>query len=146
ATNGQLIISNADGTSPVRIVNDSENNVISSISWQRASATLPKTYVVSGRLLGGSGSTVIELGGARTGSITSDFDGNYAIGNLPEGSNLTLKPISNFFRFDPPSRAFNNLTADQPAADFNAIRITTTIRGRITDFSGAPIGGVTVSA
>src|SRR5262249_44386337 len=68
ATNGQLIVSNADGSSPVRIVNDSNNNVISSISWQRVPATLPKTYVVSGQLRGAIGSTMIDLGGARTGS------------------------------------------------------------------------------
>ncbi|HKC87065.1 MAG TPA: SBBP repeat-containing protein [Blastocatellia bacterium] len=146
ATNGQLIVSNADGSSPVRIVNDSDNNVISGISWQRAPATLQKTYVVSGQLRGVFGSTMIELSGARTGSVTSDFDGNFAIGNLPEGGSLTLKPVSNFYRFDPPSRTYNSLTSDQPAANFTATRITTTIRGRITDFSGAPIGGVTVSA
>ncbi|MFN0107510.1 MAG: SBBP repeat-containing protein [Blastocatellia bacterium] len=144
ASNGQLMVANADGTSPVRIVNESNNNVISSISWQRTTATQPKNLVVSG-FVGISSPTMIELSGARTGSTSTNFDGIYAIGNLKEGESLTITPVSNFYRFDPPSRTYSNLTSDQPAADFKAIRITTTIRGRITDFSGAPIGGVSVS-
>ncbi len=146
--NSRLFVSNADGTSPARIVDVDPNNPINGIDWQRAPAAQPRTFVISGRLRGPNNSpvfTTVELRGTRTATTGSSSDGFYSFGNLPEGGNYTINPISNFFRFDPPSRTYNNLTADQPNADFAATRIVTTIRGRIIDYSGAPMGGVIVS-
>jgi uncharacterized protein (TIGR03437 family) len=148
-SNGQLAVSNADGSSPRRIVDESPNNVITGIDWQRAPASQQATFVISGRIRAGDSGlfTNVELSGTRTATVsTGSSSGYYAFGYLPEGGGYTVRPVSNFFRFEPPSRTFNNLTADQQNADFTATRITTTIRGRITDFSGAPIGGVVVSA
>lgn len=146
AGGNDIVIINVDGTSPSRFVGA---NVNIGLDWQRAAASQPRMLVISGRLRGGSfdsfTSTMIELTGTRTATALAASDGSYSFGFLPEGGTYTIKPNSPFFRFDPPSRTYANLTADQTGADFAATRPVTVLRGRITDFAGAPMAGVTVS-
>ncbi|HNG33749.1 MAG TPA: SBBP repeat-containing protein, partial [Blastocatellia bacterium] len=145
AGGNDLVIINADGTSPSRFL----ANVNIGIDWQRAASNQPRMLALSGRLRGGSfdsfSSTMIELTGTRTATALASSDGSYSFGFLPEGGTYTIKPTSAFFRFDPPSRTYANLTTDQTGADFTATRPVTVLRGRITDFAGAPMAGVTVS-
>lgn len=145
--NVQLFVSNADGSAPVRIVNDNANSLIRGIDWQRATALQSPSLVVSGRLRGPNGAGIsgqVELTGARSATATADSAGFYAFGNLPAGGDYTVRPVATRSRFDPPSRTYYNLTTDQTDADFTLLNLTINIRGRITDTTGAPLGGVTV--
>jgi uncharacterized protein (TIGR03437 family) len=143
---GDIVIINADGTSPVRFA----GGVNIGLDWQRAPANQPRTLVISGRLRGNSfdsfASTMVELTGTRNIKVTASTDGFYSFGLLPEGGTYTVRPSSTFFRFNPQSRTFANLTADQVNTDFTSSRISTVVRGRVTDFSGAPMAGVSITA
>ena len=57
----------------------------------------------------------LNLTGAHTDSRQSDTQGVYQFGNLQSGGNYTVTPSANNFSFEPASRAFNPLNADQEA-------------------------------
>jgi uncharacterized protein (TIGR03437 family) len=143
---GDIVMINADATSPVRFT----GGVNIGLDWQRAPANQPRMLAISGRLRGSSfdsfASTMVELTGTRNIKVTASTDGFYSFGLLPAGGTYTVRPSSTFFRFNPQSRTFTNLTADQVNTDFTSSRISTVVRGRVTDFSGAPMAGVSVTA
>lgn len=143
--NNQLYVANVDASAPVSIATASSNSgSIGLIDWQRTSASAPQRLVISGRVRSGTSNvlTTIRLtGGGQSLDLTTE-DGYFAFGNLRPGETYVVAPVSSFSRFEPASRSFNNLTTDQPAADFSATPLRAAVRGRITDAAGAPMAGV----
>jgi CSLREA domain-containing protein len=107
------------------------------------------SFSISGRVRDTSGQGMlginIHLAGSRVADTTTDAAGNYTFAGLPQGGNFTLTPTETNFRFDPASRALNNLQADQTGVDFTGQFINHTITGRILDTQGNGIAGVTVT-
>jgi Bacterial Ig domain/Beta-propeller repeat/Carboxypeptidase regulatory-like domain/IPT/TIG domain/Bacterial TSP3 repeat len=103
-------------------------------------------YTVSGRVTAADGSPLngvsVVLSGSMSATAVTSGNGNYTFANLAGAGNYTVAPSLPPYTFDPPSRTFNNLSADQ-TADF-AIQ-TYTITGRVTDAAGNGVGGVTIS-
>lgn len=84
-------------------------------------STLPSIFgkVASGAGAGLSGVTVNLTGGQRP-AITTGDDGRYQFAELAAGGNYTVAPSRQGYVFNPPNRAFNNLTSDQ-RGDFAAV-------------------------
>jgi carboxypeptidase family protein len=101
-------------------------------------------YKISGRVTNNgeplSGVNIL-LAGSKTDSTTTDANGNYAFGNLPEGGNHTVTPRARM-KVTPPTRSFTNLTKDE-SADFSVQRNFYKISGRVTSNSG-PVSGVNI--
>lgn len=144
--NSQVYVMNADGSGAALLSNSTDNGRIG-LDWQRSpSPPMPATYVISGRIVDPEGrflNTRIELTGTRTAATSLERGGLFAFGLLPEGGDYTVTPVNLNYRFDPPSRTFNNLRSDQDVT-FIATFVPFTISGRITDSGGAAIGGVTL--
>jgi uncharacterized protein (TIGR03437 family) len=144
-----LYVMNPDGSGQRPLGNSPIPGGLFGIDWQVAPATPgPNTYVIKGKVSDSRNilnNPRIELSGSRTAVTTMDFNGNYSFGNLVEGGDYTVTITHPAFRFDPPSQTYNNLGADVSNADFTAIFQALTISGRVTDVTGAGIGGVYVS-
>ena len=82
----------------------------------------PSSYSISGQVTQ-AGSPLsgvqIALGGAASGSTTTDANGNFIFNNLTGGYSYTVAPSMNGYTFSPASATFNNLDANQ-AANFTA--------------------------
>jgi photosystem II stability/assembly factor-like uncharacterized protein len=89
-----------------------------------ATASNASFFTLSGQVTNNgvalSGVTV-TLSGSQPGTRTTDGNGNYAF-SLAGGGNYTVTPSILGFTFTPPSQTFNNLSADQTAANFAATR------------------------
>ncbi len=142
--NSQVFVMNADGSDARQLSNSTDNGRFG-VDWQRTPApALPATYVISGRVVDPEGRSLnvkVELTGTRTATTSLERGGIFAFGLLPAGGDYTVTPVNLNYRFDPPSRSFNNLRSDQEVV-FAATYVPMTISGRITDSAGAPIGGV----
>ena len=77
-------------------------------------------------------------------TTTTDASGNYSFPNLLHGSTFVVQPSKTYFRFSPTGQTFQNITQNQ-VANFTAIRNTPGIAGRVTDFNGVGLNGVTVT-
>ena len=113
-----------------------------------AGFTSAAIYSIGGKVTLGASATAVAgvtvtLTGARTGTTTTDNLGNYKFLNLPAGGNYTVKPTKAGYTFNPVSKPFTALNANQTAANFAATRLTYTISGKVTK-AGANLGGVTV--
>jgi hypothetical protein len=97
------------------------------------------TYAISGKVTGASG-VRIDLGGANTGSTTSDSVGNYSFSGLADGS-YTLTPVKDGYAFDPPSITVALSGANATGRDFTATLVTHVVSGTV---SGATGDAVTV--
>lgn len=64
---------------------------------------------------------------------TSNAADQFNFVRLPQGGNYTITPESPRFTFTPPSRTYDNLSANVTGADFVAALKYVTIGGRITD-------------
>jgi hypothetical protein len=104
-------------------------------------------HTISGRVtLAGGGAlanVTVALSGGQTGSTTTDAAGNYSFANLPAGASYTVAPSLANHTFAPPSRAFDDLGANQ-TGDFSGTLNDYTISGRVT-VGTAPLPGVTVT-
>ncbi len=108
-----------------------------------------QTFAISGRVSdnvnNNLGGVTVTLTGAASSTTTTDGAGNYSFPNLAAGGNYTVMPTRQCFTFTPPNRTFNNLSANQTAADFTATTQTYTISGRIVDQANNALAGVTVT-
>jgi hypothetical protein len=77
------------------------------------------------------------------GSDTTDANGYYDL-HLPPGWSGTVTPGKIGWGFDPESRTYSNVTADQTDQDYTAFQPK--ISGHITDANGFGIDGIAVSA
>jgi uncharacterized repeat protein (TIGR01451 family) len=150
-----ILTMNADGTDVKRIPADGLGG--SAPSWQplpdpnpTPTPTPAAAFNISGRVLRADGSvplvsTSLNVTGSHTASVSTDAGGNYSF-TLPAGGNYTVTPqANNLFTYTPASRTFNNLGANQTAADFTATQIVYSISGRVTDNTGAPLGNIEIT-
>jgi len=92
-----------------------------------------------------SGVTV-TLSGGQAGSTTTDTSGNYSFANLTSTLNYTVTPSLANYTFGPASLTYNNLIANQTAADFSGTStVTYTISGHIQNGNGGAISGITMT-
>ncbi|HLL74203.1 MAG TPA: carboxypeptidase regulatory-like domain-containing protein, partial [Pyrinomonadaceae bacterium] len=110
-------------------------------------ATL-NTFTITGRVAEGANNAregvTVTLSGSQSATATTDASGNYSFANLLAGGTYTVTPSLANYSFAPPSRTFNNLSADQ-TADFAASLNTHAITGRVADASNNALAGVTVT-
>lgn len=112
---------------------DSEANNNTATQETRV-VTLPSIF---GRVLtaNGAGLSAVSLaltGGQRPAATTAS-DGSYQFAELAVGANYTVTPTRAGVAFNPPSRTFNNLTADQ-RADFSAVPCVFTLAASTQTF------------
>jgi hypothetical protein len=87
-----------------------------------ATATAAPFFTISGTVTNngvGLSGVSVTLSGAQPGVRTTDSNGNYSF--TLAGGNYTVTPSTIAYIFSPPSRTFNNLSADQ-TSDFTATR------------------------
>jgi len=105
------------------------------------------TYAISGRIFNAAGTpfsgVTMTLSGSQNATTTTDAQGNYSFANLPTG-NYTVTPTRAHTAFEPTSRTFSNLSADQ-TEHFLASNARYSISGRVADASSTGIDGVTVT-
>ncbi|MGB7924920.1 MAG: carboxypeptidase regulatory-like domain-containing protein [Pyrinomonadaceae bacterium] len=85
-----------------------------------------RTYTISGRLINVSGAGIsgvtVKLSGTRNLTATTNSNGGYTFSNLPAGGNYTVKPTFGGMSFDPLTKSFSNLTANQTTtANFKVV-------------------------
>ncbi|MCA1591332.1 MAG: carboxypeptidase regulatory-like domain-containing protein [Acidobacteria bacterium] len=106
-----------------------------------------KTFTIRGHASKSDGTNLagvtITLGGAQTGSVNSDDNGDYAFAVAARGS-YTVSAGKLQFDFTPQTQTFNNLSADQ-TANFTGALKNYTISGRAATPEGASIRGASVS-
>ncbi|HWQ32378.1 MAG TPA: FG-GAP-like repeat-containing protein [Blastocatellia bacterium] len=111
------ISSTASVTSTIPDLNAANN----SATQQTKVSNLPSIY---GRVITGDGAGLsavsMALSGAQVPSVTTASDGSYQIGELTAGGSYIITPSRQGYVFNPPSRSFGNLSADQ-RADFGAV-------------------------
>jgi hypothetical protein len=104
-------------------------------------------YSISGRVTTVDGQSLagvnVTLNGTQSSTAVTNSSGVYNFANLAQGGNFTVSPSLAPYTFVPPSRTFNNLSANQTGADFTIE--TYSINGRVTDAGGNGVGGVTVT-
>jgi len=104
-------------------------------------------YAITGRLTDAAGNPIypatVNLSGSKVASGGTDYDGYYRFFNLAAGGTYTVQAYRNHYNFDPPTRTFADLSADQ-TADFRGTIATYMIGGRVT-LSGSPVAGATVT-
>lgn len=109
--------------------------------------TRASTYSISGSIRNAiatpfSGLTV-TLSGSQSATTTTDAQGNYSFANLPTG-NYTVTPSGANYIFEPGSRTFTNLSANQ-TANFLLSFAQYSISGRIMGANGQPMQSVGVT-
>ncbi len=111
-------------------------------------AVVAPTYTLSGRVTDESAQplvgVIVQLSGLSSQATATDAAGNYSFTNLTQGGNFTVTPSLTGYLFTPPSRAVNNLQADQTGLDFTGKLNTYTVTGRVVDASATPLAGVNV--
>ena len=104
-------------------------------------------YTISGQVTGSGGKPLagatLALAGAQSATATTDAAGNYSFPNLPAGADYIVTASKANYTFAPPSRALNNLTANQ-TANFTGSLVNYRISGRATE-NGSALSGVTVA-
>jgi hypothetical protein len=100
-------------------------------------------FSISGQVngLGGNG-IFVTLSGSQTRSVMTDFHGRYSFDLLPAGGDYTVSITTPIWNISPNNVIFNNLSNSQ-TANFDAVRATYTISGRLTRL-GNPLPAITV--
>ncbi|MEP7208772.1 MAG: S8 family serine peptidase, partial [Casimicrobiaceae bacterium] len=106
----------------------SYSNVTASVSGQNYAASVLPTYQVSGTVTLSGGGALANVGFTASGAscTTSNAAGSYAC-TVPQGWSGSITPAASGYSFNPPSRAYSNVTASQSAQDFTAVVFTATI-------------------
>ena len=130
------------------------NRVYNALAANQTSAdftgTSTVTYTISGHIQNASAVAIVgvtvTLSGGQAGSTTTDASGNYSFAGLPSTNNYTVTPTKTNYTFSAVSLTYNNLSANQTAADFTGTSTDTyTISGHIQNASAVAIAGVTVT-
>ncbi len=105
-------------------------------------------YTIQGKALNaaceGLGGVTVNLSGSQTATATTDAQGNYSFAGLPAGGNYDVTASRVFYILSPQHQTFNNLGGNQQA-DFAALDDNHVISGRVTDASGAGLGGIAIN-
>jgi uncharacterized repeat protein (TIGR01451 family) len=117
---------------------------------QNFTGTSTVTYTISGHIQNASAAPIngvtVTLSGGQAGSTTTDASGNYSFAGLPSTNYYIVTPSLTNYTFSATSRTYNDLAANQTAADFTGTStIVYQISGTILNASGIRISGVTVS-
>src|ERR1043165_3154664 len=83
----------------------------------------------------GLGGVALLLSGSQAATLTTAPDGSYSFVVAPLGDYM-LTPQLPFFHFDPPSQTFPGLNENKGGVDFDGVRQTRAIFGRILDDGG----------
>ncbi|HEY0169462.1 MAG TPA: carboxypeptidase regulatory-like domain-containing protein [Pyrinomonadaceae bacterium] len=109
-------------------------------------ATLNR-HKISGRVARANGQAMsgvtVTLSGAQAATATTDANGSYSFTNLPADSDYTITPARAGYDFNPKSKPFAALGADQ-TADFTVTPVNVAIAGRVS-LNGAGLAGVAVT-
>ncbi|HEX7313492.1 MAG TPA: DUF2012 domain-containing protein [Pyrinomonadaceae bacterium] len=105
-----------------------------------SNVALAGRVTVDGAALAG---VTVTLSGARTGTATTDANGNYSFTVTSEGGYI-VTPTKAHYKFAPASLTFNNPTAAQ-TADFAATLDRHKISGRVLDKHNVALASVSVS-
>ena len=105
------------------------------------------TYILSGRVIDGTGAGLSNILVTVTGSQqrveVTDGKGNYAIGGLFAGGNFTFRPSQNGFFFNPSAVGFTNLPpGNRVVPTFVGTMHPYTISGQVKDKLGNPLSSV----
>jgi hypothetical protein len=84
---------------------------------------------------------VVKLSGATTREDTTGEDGAYSFKWLPAGD-YTVTPVLENWAFDPPSRTYTGLSADQLEQHYFGTQVGFSVSGLVYSSFGAPIQGV----
>jgi CSLREA domain-containing protein len=106
-----------------------------------------RPFSISGRVLAGAtplGGVTMTLRGSKAAATTTDADGNYTFTGLAPGGYYTVTPTKTHYTFNPPSKSFTNLSADQLNQNFSATLKTYSIGGTIK-VGTIGLSGVTVT-
>jgi inhibitor of cysteine peptidase len=106
----------------------------------------PSNLALSGRVTANSAALAgvnVTLSGSKTGTATTDSNGNYSFTITSEG-NYTVTPSKTHYTFAPTSLSFNNPTSAQ-TADFTGTLDRHAIKGRVVDKNNAALSGVNVA-
>ncbi|MBA3513324.1 MAG: carboxypeptidase regulatory-like domain-containing protein, partial [Pyrinomonadaceae bacterium] len=96
----------------------------------------------------------IQLGGAQSGTVVTDSNGNFAFTGLNCGGTFTLTPISPSgtgagLTFNPPVQVIPNLTGNQTLPSITGTPLGSgqvfSIGGTVTDGNGNPVSGTTIT-
>jgi hypothetical protein len=106
------------------------------------------TYTIAGILVNANnypipGATV-TLSGSQNRTTTSDGAGGFSFTGIPSEGNYTVTPTLISYSFNPSSRTYNSLAADQYHA-YVATYTTHSISGRVTHSGGIALSGAIVS-
>ena len=100
---------------------ETDANPDNNTAAQSTTVVAAATASISGRIVDIVGNSIsgvtVTLSGSQSATATTDANGNYLFANLTPGGSYTVTPSGTNFTFNPPSRAFNNLTGNQ-TADF----------------------------
>lgn len=126
------------------------NNLSANVANANFVGTQAQAFSIAGRVTDSGGAAIANVTIAVTGDTTifnsTDSAGNYAINGLTGGGNYTLTPSLAGVTFNPPSRAFNNLSASVSNANFVGTQAQTfSISGTVTNSSGGPIADVVIA-
>ena len=154
----EVHVINFDGSNEITLATNESCCSFGSISWQPIPTNTPlpppgpppPIFSISGRVTNTTDDPIIfarlTISGTRNATLNSKADGTYSFVNLPAGGDYTITPSNVSFSFNPASRTFTNLTADQTGADFVASFVPANITGRVTDNNGNPLGGIKVTS
>jgi hypothetical protein len=102
-------------------------------------------YMISGRVVDGSGNPIsgVTISDNAGHTTTTDSNGNYTLSGLAAGT-YTVAPSKTGYTFSPSSRTVS-VPPDATGVNFTGSLLAYSISGRVTDSSGNPIPGVTIS-
>ncbi|MFL6254523.1 MAG: FG-GAP-like repeat-containing protein, partial [Pyrinomonadaceae bacterium] len=134
-SNATVMANEADHTQSNN--SDSETTKISATPSIRGRVTAP----------GGAGlaGLTVTLSGSQSASLQTDANGFYLFAELPAGGTYVVTPSKDGVSFEPPSRTFNSLSADQ-TADFTGTTCAWTLAPPTQSFGATGgSGSVTVN-
>jgi len=106
------------------------------------------TYTIAGILVGVNNNPIpgatFTLSGSQNRTTTSDSGGEFSFSGVPSEGNYTVTPTLIGFSFNPSSRTYNALAANQYHA-YVATFTTHSISGRVTHSGGTALSGALVT-
>ena len=125
---------------------DPESRTYASVTTDQAYQDYAATMVhmISGRVTdaGGSGVAGVVMTGLPGDPVTVG-DGSYSV-TVEDGFAGTVMPQLTGYSFDPPSRTYSNVVADQLNQDYTTTVLTFTISGHVSA-GGAGVSGVVIA-
>ena len=111
-----------------------------------AFVAVPTNFKLAGRVTSNGAAlagVTVTLTGSKTGTATTDANGNYTF-SVPVHGDYAVAPSKSHYTFDRASVSFGDVTADR-AADFVATLDRFKIGGSVRRANGAAMAGVTVT-